>query len=75
LITTDLKDTSPDQTLTVTPPGNWTVGQFPFRARRAQDDAAASQVLAAKTNDAAASPELVQLSGPASKLEASLIPP
>jgi hypothetical protein len=69
LITTDLKDTSPDQMLTVTPPGNWTVGQFLSELAGLKTDAAASQVLAAMTNDAAGiTQSLSQLSGPASKL-------
>ena len=68
-ITADLRDTSPDQTLTVTPPGNWTVGQFLSELAGLKSDAAASKVLAAMTNDPASITQaLSQLSGPGSKL-------
>ena len=40
-----LNDTSPDQTLTITPPGNWTVGQFLSELAGLKTDAAASRVL------------------------------
>jgi len=69
LITTDLKNTSPDQTLTVAPPGNWTVGQFLSELAGLKTDAAASKVLAAMTNDAAGMTQsLSQLSGAGGKL-------
>ncbi|MFZ2057169.1 MAG: carboxypeptidase-like regulatory domain-containing protein [Acidimicrobiales bacterium] len=69
LITADLRDASPDQTLTVTPPGNWTVDQFLSELDGLKSDAAASQVLAAMTNDPASITQaLSQLSGPSSKL-------
>jgi len=69
LITSDLANTSPDQTLTITPPGNWTVGQFLSELALLKSDAAASKVLATMTNDAASITQtLSQLSGPASKL-------
>jgi hypothetical protein len=69
LITSDLADTSPDQTLALTPPGNWTVGQFLSELALLKSDAAASQVLAAMTNDPASIAQtLSQLSGPSSKL-------
>ncbi len=69
LITSDLNDTSPDETLTVTTPGNWTVSQFLSELAGLKSDAAASQVLAAMTNDPASITQaLSQLSGPGSKL-------
>jgi len=69
LITTDLTNTSPDDTLTVTPPGNGTVGQFLSELAGLKSDAAASKVLATMTNDAAGMTQsLSQLSGAGSKL-------
>jgi hypothetical protein len=69
LITADLKDASPDQTLTVTPPGNWTVDQFLSELDGLKSDAAASKVLAAMTNDPTSITQaLSQWSGPGSKL-------
>jgi hypothetical protein len=69
LITSDLADTSPDRTLTVTPPGNWTVDQFLSELAGLKSDAAASQVLATMTNDPASMAQaLAQLSSPTSKL-------
>jgi len=68
-ITADLKDASPDETLTVTPPGNWTVDQFLSELDGLKSDAAASKVLAAMTNDPASITQtLSQLSSPGSKL-------
>ena len=69
LVTADLTDTSPDQTLTVTPPGTWTVSQLVAELAGLKTDASASQVLAAMTNDAAGITEsLSQLSGAGGKL-------
>jgi hypothetical protein len=69
LITSDLNNTSPDQTLTITSPGNWTVSQLLPELAALKSDAPASQVLAAMTNDPASITQaLSQLSGPGSKL-------
>ena len=69
LITSDLRDTSPDQTLTVAPPGNWAPGRFLSELAGLKSDAAASKVLAAMTNDPASIAQVLsQLSGPGSKL-------
>ena len=69
LYTADLSGTSSDLTLTITPPGSWTVSQFVSELAGLKSDAAASQVLAAMTNDAASMTQaLSQLSGPGSKL-------
>ena len=69
LITSDLNDTSPDRTLTITSPGNWTVSQLLPELAALKSDAQASQVLAAMTNDPASIAQaLSQLSGPGSKL-------
>ncbi|MGA2527788.1 MAG: carboxypeptidase-like regulatory domain-containing protein [Acidimicrobiales bacterium] len=51
LITSDLADTSPDETLTVAPTGNLAVGQFLSELALLKSDAAARQSLAAMTND------------------------
>ena len=69
LITSDLNDTSPDQTLTVTSPGNTTVSQFVTELAGLKSDAAASQILAAMTNDPTSMTQVLsQLSGPGLKL-------
>jgi len=69
LITSDLTNTSPDVTLTVTPPGNWTVSQFLSELGGLKSDAAASKVLTTMTDDPASiTASLAELSGPSSKL-------
>jgi hypothetical protein len=69
LITSDLDNTAPDETLTLTPPGNWTVGQFLSELAVLKSDPAASKILTAMTNDPASITQtLSQLSGPSSKL-------
>jgi len=69
LMTTDLNDTSPDETLTLTAPGNLTAAQFVSELAVLKSDAAATQALAAMTNNASSMVQtLVQLSGAGSKL-------
>ena len=69
LITSDLANTSPDETLTVSSPGSLTTGQFLSELALLKSDSAANQSLAAMTNDPTSMTQaLSQLSGPGSKL-------
>jgi hypothetical protein len=69
LMTTDLSATSPDETLTLTAPGNLTAAQFVSELAVLKSDAAATQALGAMTNNASSMVQtLVQLSGAGSKL-------
>jgi hypothetical protein len=52
LITTDLRDTSPDVTLRVDAPGNWNVTQFTSEVATLSTDSAANKIMATMSNDA-----------------------
>ena len=69
LITSDIANTSPDATLTITSPGSLKVGQLLGELAALKSDAAAGRVLAAMTNDPGSMAQtLSQLSGPGSNL-------